>query len=62
MTLSSDDAGFLASQVRDAIDAFDKEARKSPELAEREAKLETEAFGAWKEARAGELSPPESEL
>merc|ERR1719498_353248 len=34
------------ANVRDAVDAFDKEARKSVELAEREARLESEAFGA----------------
>eukprot|EP00966_Prymnesium_polylepis_P120252 2778828-Prymnesium_polylepis.2 len=39
------------ANVRDAVDAFDKEARKSAKLAEAEAKLESEAFGAWKEAR-----------
>lgn len=42
----------LRANVRDAIDAFDKEARKSPELAEAEARLESEAFGAWQAARA----------
>ena len=46
-----DDARARAN-VRDAVEAFDKETRKSPELAEREARLESEAFAAWKEARA----------
>ena len=40
------------ANVRDAVDNFDKEARKSVELAEREARLESEAFGAWQKARA----------
>jgi carboxypeptidase Taq len=40
------------ANVRDAIEAFDKEARKSAELAEKEARLESEAFGAWQKARS----------
>ncbi|KAL3922386.1 MAG: hypothetical protein SGPRY_004581 [Prymnesium sp.] len=40
------------ASVRDAVEDFDKEARKSSELAEAEARLESEAFNAWKEARA----------
>eukprot|EP00633_Aureoumbra_lagunensis_P000518 CAMPEP_0197294046 /NCGR_PEP_ID=MMETSP0890-20130614/30847_1 /TAXON_ID=44058 ORGANISM="Aureoumbra lagunensis, Strain CCMP1510" /NCGR_SAMPLE_ID=MMETSP0890 /ASSEMBLY_ACC=CAM_ASM_000533 /LENGTH=517 /DNA_ID=CAMNT_0042769181 /DNA_START=163 /DNA_END=1716 /DNA_ORIENTATION=+ len=40
-----------AANVRLAIDSFDKESRKSQELAEKEAKLESEAFAAWAEAR-----------
>lgn len=40
------------ANVRDAIEDFDKSARKSVELAEREARLESEAFVAWKDARA----------
>ena len=46
------------ANVRDAVDAFDKEARKSAELAEEEARLESEAFGAWKEARGASRLPP----
>jgi len=42
----------LRANVRDAIKDFDQEARKSPELAEAEARLESEAFGAWQAARA----------
>ena len=37
--------------VRDAVTAFDKAKLKSPELAEREARIESEAFGAWQAAR-----------
>ena len=40
------------ANVRDAIEDFDKSARKSVDLAEREARLESEAFVAWKDARA----------
>mmetsp|Transcript_67069 Transcript_67069/g.111515 ORF Transcript_67069/g.111515 Transcript_67069/m.111515 type:complete len:544 (+) Transcript_67069:68-1699(+) len=40
------------ANVRDAIDEFDKAARKSVELTEREARLESEAFVAWQSARA----------
>ena len=39
------------ANIRDAVEAFDKEARKSSELAEREARLESEAFAAWQQAR-----------
>lgn len=42
----------LRANVRDAIKDFDQGARKSPELAEAEARLESEAFGAWQAARA----------
>jgi Zn-dependent M32 family carboxypeptidase len=42
----------MRANVRDAVADFDKEARKSPELAEAEARLESEAFGAWQAARA----------
>ena len=41
----------MRANVRDAIADFDKQARKSTELAEREAKLESEAFAAWGAAR-----------
>ena len=41
----------VAANVRDAVAAFDKEARKSKELAEREARLESECFVAWKSSR-----------
>jgi len=41
----------VRANVRDAVDAFDKETRKSAELAEREARLESEAFAAWQAAR-----------
>jgi len=41
----------MRANVRDAVEAFDKEARKSVELAEREAALESDAFAAWQAAR-----------
>lgn len=39
------------ANVRDAVASFDKEARKSAELAEREARLESETYAAWRAAR-----------
>ena len=42
----------MRANVRDAVEDFDKGARKSPELAAREARLESEAFAAWQSARA----------
>mmetsp|Transcript_36641 Transcript_36641/g.91240 ORF Transcript_36641/g.91240 Transcript_36641/m.91240 type:complete len:404 (+) Transcript_36641:10-1221(+) len=41
----------MKANVRDAIQDFDKASRKSAEIAEAEARLESEAFAAWKEAR-----------
>ena len=41
-----------AANVRDAVANFDKESRKSAELAAREARLESKALGAWQAARA----------
>jgi len=45
-----DDARIRAN-IRDAVDGFDKEARKSSEMAMKEAKLESEANQAWAAAR-----------
>lgn len=44
--------GQREANVRLAIESFDKESLKSAELAEREAQIESEAFEAWKKARA----------
>ena len=41
----------MRANVRDAVESFDKQARKSAELAEAEARLESEAFAAWQGAR-----------
>ena len=41
----------IRANIRDAVDAFDKEARKSSELAQREAQLGSEANQAWQAAR-----------
>ena len=41
----------VRANIRDAVDAFDKEARKSSELAQKEAQLESEANQAWAAAR-----------
>lgn len=41
----------IRANIRDAVDAFDKEARKSSELAQKEAQLESEANQAWAAAR-----------
>ena len=41
----------IRANIRDAVDAFDKEARKSSEAAQKEAQLESEANQAWAEAR-----------
>jgi len=48
--LQLDDAREQAN-VRDAIEGFDVESRKTKDLAEREARLESECFVAWKKAR-----------
>ena len=48
--LTLDDARENAN-VRDAIEGFDVESRKSKDLAEREARLESECYVAWKKAR-----------
>ena len=40
-----------SANVRDAIEGFDVESRKSKDLAEREARLESECCVAWKKAR-----------
>ena len=40
-----------SANVRDAIEGFDVESRKSKDLAEREARLESECYVAWKKAR-----------
>ena len=45
------------ANVRDAIEGFDVESRKSKDLAEREARLESECFVAWKKAREGSDFP-----
>ncbi len=45
-----DDARVRAN-IRDAVSSFDKEARKSSELAQKEAQLESEANQAWAQAR-----------
>ena len=42
----------IRANIRDAVDAFDKEARKSSELAQKEAQLESEANQAWAAGRA----------
>ena len=41
----------IRANIRDAVDGFDKEARKSSALAQREAQLESEANQAWVAAR-----------
>jgi len=41
----------VRANIRDAVDAFDKEARKSSDLAQKEAQLESEANQAWAAAR-----------
>ena len=41
----------IRANIRDAVDAFDKEARKSSALAQKEAQLESEANQAWAAAR-----------
>jgi Zn-dependent M32 family carboxypeptidase len=46
-----DDARVRAN-IRDAVDSYDKDARKPSELAQREAQLESEANQAWAKARA----------
>ena len=41
----------IRANIRDAVDGYDKEARKSSELAQKEAQLESEANQAWAAAR-----------
>merc|ERR1740130_2215342 len=42
----------IRANIRDAVDHYDKDARKSSELAQKEAQLESEANQAWSKARA----------
>ena len=42
----------IRANIRDAVDHYDKDARKSSELAQKEAQLESEANQAWAKARA----------
>ena len=42
----------IRANIRDAVEHYDKDARKSSELAQKEAQLESEANQAWAKARA----------
>ena len=46
------DDSRIRANIRDAVDHYDKDARKSSELAQKEAQLESEANQAWAKARA----------